>query len=755
MKKNAVQNVFVLPLFFTSAILVLCIAIYAGVVMQSAAEFLRQNIEARLVAACRTASLLVSSEEFSRMTAAEDMEAPLYAEIKARLIRFSQDFDIRFVYYLRETDQPDMVQFIIDNDTTEDSVGLGTPPLQIESAVREALAGTTASAGLGTYSVGYDGLLSAFSPVLDADGRVIAVAGVDISDEQAVTLRNRFYSLMALLVFSMTATAASGYLGFSRYRRKVAQAEAASISKSIFLANMSHEIRTPMNAIIGMTNIGKDSSDMHQKDYCFGKIEDASSHLLGIINDILDISKIEASKFELSLSEFHFEEMLKKIVGVINFKIAEKHQDFFVRIGADIPPLVIGDEQRLAQVITNLLSNAVKFTPDKGSVVLEATLLKLENDVCTLQIAVSDTGIGITEEQKKRLFHSFEQADSSITRKFGGTGLGLAISKRIVEMMGGWVRVDSVIGKGSVFTVAVRMRQGEAKASGFAGQDAGGNVRVLLVDAAAREREYFRDITRRLGVPCETAAGGEDALAMLERLEARDGLVTICFVDCKLPDMEGTALARRMKALCPEIVIVVVAPVSEWDAWEEAGAAACIAKPFFLSSVEESVRLCLNGGRRESHAGGAHGESGCFAGRCVLLAEDVDINREIVMEFLKWTSLEIVSAENGRVAVDLFSAERERFDLILMDLQMPEMDGYESTRRIRALEGTSRDARVPIIAMTANVFREDIDKCLEAGMDGHLGKPLNLNDMLALLRTYLADNAQNSRCKESDPCGSP
>jgi signal transduction histidine kinase/CheY-like chemotaxis protein len=743
MKKNVDQNIFVLPLFFLSALLVLCIAVYTGFSMHATAVFLRQNIESRLVAACQAASLIVSSDELARLTNAQDLQTPAYAALKERLIAFGRDFNVTFVYYMRETDAPGMVQFIIDNDTTEDSVGLGTPPLPQEPAVISAFAGKAVSAGLGAYSVGYNGLLSAFAPVRDAGGRVIAVAGVDITDEQVIALRNRFYLLLCLLVFSVTVTAASGYLGFSRYRQKVAQAEAASISKSTFLANMSHEIRTPLNAITGMTDIGKNAADPRQKDYCLGKIEDASSHLIGIINDILDISKIEASKFELSPSEFYFEDMLQKIVGVINFKMAEKQQDFFVRIAEDIPARLKGDEQRLAQVITNLLSNAVKFTPVGGSVTLEASALSLENDVCTLRISVSDTGIGITPEQSKRLFHSFEQADSSITRKFGGTGLGLAISRRIVEMMDGEIRVDSEIGKGAVFTVTVRMPLAESSVR--AGEPAGGalkdsGVSLLLADSSARTREYFQHIARQLDLSCELASDGKEALELLGRQEGRNGAPTLCFVDRDLPDMPGLELARRIKSLRPELTVVAVAPVSEWTSLrDEAAVTACIAKPFFRASVEARIRGCLGGGRHKTKEEAGRGESGSFAGRRLLLADDVEINREIVTEFLKETGMAIVPAENGRAAVELFSAPGARFDLVLMDVQMPEMDGYEATRRIREQEKLSPGAHVPIIAMTANVFQEDIDKCLNAGMDGHLGKPINMSDMLALLHARLRD----------------
>ncbi|MCL1818009.1 MAG: ATP-binding protein, partial [Spirochaetaceae bacterium] len=250
--------------------------------------------------------------------------------------------------------------------------------------------------------------------------------------------------------------------------------------KSVFLSNMSHEIRTPMNAIIGMTAIGKSIEDADRKDYCFKKIEDASNHLLGVINDILDMSKIEANKFELSPEEFDFEKMLQRVVNVATFHVDKKRQKLAVRIDRAIPPTLIADDQRLAQVITNLLGNAVKFTPKEGSITLEARLMGEENDVCTIQISVSDTGIGISPGQEARLFTAFEQAESSTTRKYGGTGLGLAISKSIVGMMGGGIRVQSEPGKGSTFAFTIQAKRGAEKNQNILSRGVSwGNVRIM------------------------------------------------------------------------------------------------------------------------------------------------------------------------------------------------------------------------------------------------------------------------------------
>jgi CheY-like chemotaxis protein len=326
------------------------------------------------------------------------------------------------------------------------------------------------------------------------------------------------------------------------------------------------------------------------------------------------MSKIEANKFEISPVEFDFEKLLQKAADVINFRIEDKHQKFTVFLHKDIPRNLIGDDQRLMQVITNLLSNAVKFTPEEGSISLDANLLKDDGDMCRILVKVSDTGIGISEEQQSRLFSSFQQAESSTSRKFGGTGLGLAISKRIVELMGGRIWVESEPGKGSSFIFTMNVRRGRAD--------------------------------------CVHEGHGES-----DTLPSEDD------VGAKTDD---------------------------------------------------------------------------FSAYRILLAEDVEINREIVSALLEPTGLDIDCAENGAAALEMFSASPGVYDMIFMDVQMPEMDGYEATRRIRALD-TARAKSIPIIAMTANVFREDVEKCLEAGMNGHLGKPIDLDEVISKLREYLRE----------------
>ena len=515
--------------------------------------------------------------------------------------------------------------------------------------------------------------------------------------------------------------------------------EAANRAKSAFLANMSHEIRTPMNAVIGMTSIGKSAADMERMIYCFDKIEDASKHLLGVINDVLDMSKIEAGKLELSPVEFNFEKMLRRVVNVVNFRIEEKQLKLTVRIDDAIPGSLVADDQRLAQVITNLLSNAVKFTPNEGSISLDTEFLGEKDGVCTIRIKVTDTGMGISPEQQARLFQSFQQAENDTSRKFGGTGLGLAISKNIVEMMGGGIWVESMLGTGSTFGFTVQAKRGAVKKQKLLDHDVNwSEARILAVDDDPDVLMFFEKTIRGLGISCDTASNGRDALRLIEQ----NGSYNICFIDWKMPGIDGIELTGilKEKASASGNSVVVLISAAEWSAIESraksAGIDRFLSKPLFPSDIEEIIRESF--GIKPPQIGETQdvNSSVIFAGRRILLAEDVEINREIVIALLESTLLEIDCAVNGDEAVKMFSEAPDKYDMIFMDLQMPEMDGYEATKRIRALD-FAKAKTIPIIAMTANVFREDIERCLTVGMNDHIGKPLDLEEVLLRLKMYL------------------
>jgi len=514
------------------------------------------------------------------------------------------------------------------------------------------------------------------------------------------------------------------------------EARSATRAKSLFLSNMSHEIRTPMNAIIGMTSIAESTDDISRKDYAIGKIKDASRHLLGVINDVLDMSKIEADKFELSPVSFNFEKTLQRVADVIVFRVDGRRQKLYVNIGSDIPSTLVGDDQRLSQVITNLLSNAVKFTPDEGVIRLDSELISEEKGMCRLQIRVTDTGIGIEDDQKLRLFRAFEQADADTSRRFGGTGLGLAISKRIVELMGGEITVESELEKGSRFTFSVMLQRGTDDKKRLLDETRNwGNIHIFVVDDEPEIRELFITLSKTWGITCTTAKSGEEAVEIFKRNENYD----IFFIDWKLPGMNGGELARQIRQKAAQKSVVVVFSAIDWVAIEDetrgAGVDKFLPKPLFPSTIVDVINECIGVGGTTARNERAEDDDD-FTGYTVLLAEDVEINREILVSLLEYTNLTIECAVNGVQALAMFKAAPDKYDIIFMDVQMPEMDGYDATHAIRTLD-VPRAKDVPIIAMTANVFREDIEMCLAAGMNSHVGKPLDINEVISVLRKYL------------------
>ncbi|MDR1603712.1 MAG: response regulator [Gracilibacteraceae bacterium] len=525
----------------------------------------------------------------------------------------------------------------------------------------------------------------------------------------------------------------------AEYARELA--EQSTRAKSDFLSRMSHEMRTPMNAIIGMTAIGKASADAQRKEYCLDKINEASQHLLGVINDILDMSKIEANKFELSFSEFNFEKMLQRVTNVINFRMDEKKQTFLIDLDKEIPAGIVSDEQRLIQVLTNLLSNAVKFTPRQGVISLSARkLAETDGGLCTLRIEVRDNGIGISPEQQDRLFTSFEQADGSISRKFGGTGLGLAISKRIVEMMGGKIWIESELNQGAAFIFEINAQKGKKPppdivAPAFDWH----NLNIMAVDDMPEILELFQSILSPYGARVVTAASGEEALVRIE--EKPERFFDLIFIDWRMPGMNGVDLSRAIQGRDGARPIVIMISAVDWAEIEQearsAGVVHFLQKPLFPSMLVDCINECMSGQEKKiREEAGDTSDDGILAGKRILLAEDVEINREIVSALMEYTGVDIDFAFNGEEAVAKFSADPEGYDLILMDVHMPNMDGYEATRRIRA-SGEKRAGAIPIIAMTANVFREDIERCLAAGMNAHLGKPINAAEVITELKRHL------------------
>ncbi len=525
-------------------------------------------------------------------------------------------------------------------------------------------------------------------------------------------------------------------------------AEFANRSKSEFLSRMSHEIRSPMNAIIGMTQIARASSANAEKvQDCLTKIDGASKHLLALINDVLDMSKIEANKFELLNAEFSLDTALNKIYDMMNVKAEEKKQTLSLTIDKKLPEYVVSDELRFSQVVTNLVSNAVKFTDDGGKIDIGVRMAGSAGNNCVIKVEVRDTGIGLTEEQSAKLFKPFEQADSTILRKFGGTGLGLAINKRIVEMMGGEISVSSVLGEGSTFSFTVKMLRGTGDAVGakrarerLLRSVQAKSVRVLAVDDSAESREYISYVLTTLGFDCEHACDGEEAVAKSEAAKLSGRPYDIIFMDYMMPKLDGIEAARKIRELTGENVSIIMVSMYDWKEFEqkarEAGIVKCVTKPIspstVLDSISEVMPTCVikNGGNDTVTPPAVS-----FSGNTILLVEDIDINREIIAAFLEETHVGIDVAVNGAEAVDKFGKNPDKYDIVLMDIQMPEMDGFEATRRIRAM-GTTKAKSVPIVAMTANALNEDVQRCKEAGMNDHIPKPVDQEALLFKLNDF-------------------
>ncbi len=543
------------------------------------------------------------------------------------------------------------------------------------------------------------------------------------------------------------------------YKAMVAEIEKAKIAaensakaKSQFLANMSHEIRTPMNAIIGMTKIGRATPDPEKMRYCLSKISEASRQLLALINDILDMSKIEADKLTLVQEPFHLEKMMENICDVVNVRAGEKKITLYAGLESNVPRNLIGDELRISQVMTNLLSNAIKFTPDYGKVTLQIRLHAESNGKCLLGVEIADTGIGMTEEQIAKLFTSFEQAEASTTRRFGGTGLGLAISKRIVEMMGGEIGVVSAPGKGSRFFFSVALeRNAAADADKARDADMYKNLNVLVVDDDPCALQHFAGIMNDFGIRCDQALSGEKALELVGKTVESGGFYDIIFVDYLMAGLNGIETVREMTKIVGDSVVVIMISSADWGNIEKKAERVNIArflqKPLFTSTVISAIQELVLDKNAFQAIAPAPAQHKTFSRCRMLLVEDMEINREIVTTLLESTRIHIDCAENGEQAVRMFMEHHEKYDIILMDIQMPVMDGLTATRLIRSC-GRAGAETIPIVAMTANAFKEDVDACRAAGMNDHAGKPVDVQELIDKLAKCLQgreDRDQDAR----------
>lgn len=523
--------------------------------------------------------------------------------------------------------------------------------------------------------------------------------------------------------------------------KAVQAAQTASGAKSQFLAQMSHEIRTPMNAIIGLTTIAKSEIQNPEKikEY-LTKIDNSSRLLLGIINDILDMSAIERGKLKIGKEVFNFRKQLSSIVSVFYQQAKNKQITFRVHMNGVTEETLIGDELRVNQVMMNLLSNAVKFTPSGGCIDFIVTQTSRSLDKVYMRFEVRDTGCGMSEDMMKRLFSPFEQQDASTARKHGGSGLGLSITRHLVEMMGGTIRAESVQNQGSTFIVDLPfLSSNEPLPQNDNFQD----IRILVVDDEEDACQYCGILLDRLGVRYDYVTDGEAALEALGEAEDSGEPYTLCMVDWQMPSMDGLELTREIRSIFGDESVVVI--VSAYDMNEiqeegrEAGVSYFVEKPMFQSSLFNVLQRVAGKGIEDKDK--KPGEYD-FSGKHVLLAEDVELNREVAVKLLNMVGIEVSCAEDGYEAVEIYDKAPDGFfDCILMDINMPRMDGYEAVRAIR--KSSKPDAlTVPVFAMTANAFSEDVTAVMDAGMNGHIAKPIETEILYETLQEVFKSREQ-------------
>jgi len=551
-------------------------------------------------------------------------------------------------------------------------------------------------------------------------------------------------------------------------------AEAVNLAKSEFLANMSHEIRTPINGIIGMTELITDTVLSDYQKYAVQTICSEANSLMSLINDILDFSKIEAGKLETEEIPFDLRSTMEGISNSIAVCAEQKNLEFISFLPPDVPSGLIGDPTRLRQILMNLGGNAVKFT-HKGEIYIKAELVEELGERAVICFSVKDTGIGIPGDKQHLIFESFTQADGSTTRKYGGTGLGTAISKQLVELMGGRISLESEEGVGSTFRFTLPFaKQPEIKISGGASSKSGvanlENLKVLVIDDNETNRFILREYLRSWKCLSREVSGWEEALSLLEKTKNNMPRYNLILTDFQMPEMDGMELSERIRSMdayrkTPIIMLTSVGSMKEDGKYKETQTiSACLTKPIRRNALHTTIETILGFSANEKEISVPFVRGAAFAGKTghssairILLAEDYPTNQHVAIRHLNKAGYEVDLAENGRQAVAAY--EKRYYDLILMDIQMPEMDGFEATKAIREFEIRNSEsgkkspdfqAHIPIIAMTAHALKGYKERCLQAGMDDYIAKPLKRDALLGMVEKWTSPRTENDRNPKSE-----
>lgn len=588
---------------------------------------------------------------------------------------------------------------------------------------------------------------TAIQKVIDsADRRVLIIQESTEEKAEAAILYAAVIGLLMIVIVIYAYKLRNEYLINDELKRqqKILQdallvAQKANDAKRDFLSRMSHEIRTPMNAIIGMSAVAFNYLDDKKRTAdCLSKITFSSKHLLMLLNDVLDMSKIENGKLNIRQELFDLKNLVTSLAD-INYGLATaKGLAFEIVISEFKDELLLGDSMRVNQILLNLLSNAIKFTPKGGSVRLEIRMLRSASDKIWLRFIVKDSGIGMKKEFLEHLYEPFEQADNGIARKYGGTGLGMAITKNLVAIMDGTIEVESQEGAGTTFMVDLPFGVSKVDKKTAAEME---EMRVLVVDDDNDTCEHAAVLLKGMGVNVDWALNGFEAIEKVRSACEDDGrCYDVCFIDWCMPELDGIETARRMRSYVGLDVLIIIISAYDWSGIEEqakaAGVNAFIAKPFFASNL---YNMLLTVSRKPELGFSAVGnkETYDFGGKKVLLVEDNELNMEIASELLKFVNLQVEHAENGKVAVNIFRNSKEKeYALIFMDIQMPLMNGYDAARCIRSSEHPAAGT-IPIIAMTANAFNDDVQAAFDAGMNGHLAKPIDVEVLYKTIARYI------------------